>query len=406
MYYDLGLTIIETIFKKGWHLVSLIGVVIVFFFKQRKTKKRIEKHFPWLFGDDSEIKEYVRNQIVIMKNQEKIMLALGVEPCVTDLNEKPRNSVRKPNTFYSTFLATLTTARNVEKYTVRRYYKMTKKIALDAGHGGKDPGAIGVTGTKEKDFALTMVKKIEQRLKANKNISPILIRDNDKFLELSERVSIAKKKKVDIFISIHANSSGTGASGTETYYTREDSRALADIIHKHLIEATGLRDRKVKKDSLHVTRETNMPAVLLEPAFINNPDDEKKLFDPAFQDRVADAIVAGIYEYFGITIEAPQPTQPVTTYKEMEVTVHTDPVGRYTGYNIKGSTWVPSRPIGEQMGGKIGYTGGMVTIDGEAVETQNIGGIGYVTARDMTRLLGARIFWDKNEPHKVDIFIK
>lgn len=283
---------------------------------------------------------------------------------------------------------------------------MTKKIALDAGHGGKDPGAIGVTGTKEKDFALTMVKKIEQRLKANKNISPILIRDNDKFLELSERVSIAKKKKVDIFISIHANSSGTGASGTETYYTREDSRALADIIHKHLIEATGLRDRKVKKESLHVTRETNMPAVLLEPAFINNPDDEKKLFDPTFQDRVADAIVAGIYEYFGITIETPQPTQPATPYKEMDVTVHTDPIGRFTGYNIKGSTWVPSRPIGELMGGKIGYTGGKVTIDGEAVETQNIGGIGYVTARDMSRLLGARIFWDRKEPHKVDIFIK
>lgn len=281
---------------------------------------------------------------------------------------------------------------------------MTKKIALDAGHGGKDPGAIGVTGTKEKDFALTMVKKIEQRLKDNKKVSTILTRDNDKFLELSERVSIAKKKKVDIFISMHANSSGTGASGTETFYTREDSKALADILHKHLIGATGLRDRKVQKKSLHVTRETNMPAVLLETAFINHPEDEKKLFDPAFQDRVADAIVAGIYEYFGITIEAPQPVVPIR--KEMDVTVHTDPIGRFTGYNIKGTTWVQARPIGEQMGGRIGYTEGKVTINGEPVETQNIGGIGYVTARDMTRLLGARIFWDKKEPNRVDIFTK
>ncbi len=90
----------------------------------------------------------------------------------------------------------------------------------------------------------------------------------------------------------------------------------------------------------------------------------------------------------------------------MTVTVHTDPVGRYIGYNIKNTTWIPSRPIGEQLGGRIGYKDGKVTINGESVETHNIEGIGYVTARDLTKLLGARIFWDKKEPHKVDIFIK
>jgi hypothetical protein len=285
---------------------------------------------------------------------------------------------------------------------------MTKKIALDAGHGGTDPGAIGVTGKKEKDFALTLALKIEERLKADKKVTPVLTRNNDTFVELKERVKIAKKQKVDSFISIHANSTAepSKATGTETLYTREESKPLATIIHKHLIAATGLKDRGVKYQNIHVTRETNMPAILLEVGFINHPDDEKKLFDPAFQDRVADAVVAGIYEYFGITVTAPQPTQPVTQYKEMDVTVHTDPIGRFTGYNIKGSTWVPSRPIGEQMGGKIGYTGGMVTIDGKAVETQNIGGTGYVTARDLTNLLGARIFWDKKEPNRVDIFIK
>jgi hypothetical protein len=173
-----------------------------------------------------------------------------------------------------------------------------------------------------------------------------------------------------------------------------------------LIAATGLKDRGVKYQNIHVTRETNMPAILLEVGFINHPDDEKKLFDPAFQDRVADAIVAGIYEYFGISVEAPQPTQPVTPYKEMDVTVHTDPVGRFTGYNIKGTTWVPSRPIGVQLGARIGYTQGKVTINGEPVETQNFGDVGYVKARDLKDRLGARIFWDKNDPHKVDIFIK
>lgn len=369
-------------------------------------KKHLKKCLPFLFQDDNEIKEYVQNQIVIMQNQQQIMLALGVEPCVNTLLDEPQKSAKKPRTYLPLSWGIITSARSAGSYRKRRDYKMTKKIALDAGHGGKDPGAIGVTGTKEKDFALTMVKKIEQRLKDNKKVSAVLTRDNDKFLELSERVSIAKKKKVDIFISMHANSSGTGASGTESFYTREDSKALADILHKHLIGATGLRDRKAQKKNLHVTRETNMPAVLLETAFINNPEDEKKLFDPAFQDRVADAIVAGIYEYFGITIEAPQPTQPDTPYKEMDVTVHTNPVGRYTGYNIKGSTWVPSRPIGEQLGARIGYKDGKVLVNGDPVETQNIDGTGYVKARDLKDLLGAGVFWDKKEPHKVDIFIK
>lgn len=408
MYYDLGLTIIETIFKKGLHLISLIGIVIVFFFKQRKTKKRIEKHFPWLFGDDSEIKEYVRNQIVIMKNQEQIMLALGVEPCVNTLPEKPQNSAKKQRKFSLFSWGIITSAQGAGSYRKRRDYKMGKKqlLDIDAGHGGTDPGAIGVTGKKEKDFALTMALKIEERLKSDKKVTPVLTRSNDTFVELKERVKIAKKQKVDGFISIHANSTGKvgSATGTETLYTREESKPLANIIHKHLIAATGLADRGVKYQNIHVTRETNMPAILLEVGFINHPEDEKKLFDPAFQDRVADAIVAGIYEYFGITIEVPQPVVPIR--KEMDVTVHTDPIGRFTGYNIKGTTWVPSRPIGEQMGGRIGYTEGKVTINGEPVETQNIGGIGYVTARDMTRLLGARIFWDKKEPNRVDIFTK
>ncbi len=285
---------------------------------------------------------------------------------------------------------------------------MGKKLLIDAGHGGDDPGAIGVTKKKEKDFALTMALKIEERLKSEKKVTPVLTRSNDTFVKLEERVKIAKKQKVDSFISIHANSTAetSKATGTETLYTREESKALATIIHKHLIAATGLKDRGVKYQNIHVTRETNMPAILLEVGFINHLDDEKKLFDPAFQDRVADAIVAGIYEYFGISVESPKPTQPVTPYKEMDVTVHTDPVGRFTGYNIKGTTWVPSRPIGVQLGARIGYTQGNVTINGEPVETQNFGDVGYVKARDLKDKLGARIFWGKKEPHKVDIFIK
>ncbi|WP_339297559.1 hypothetical protein MKY92_21635 [Paenibacillus sp. FSL R5-0623] len=87
----------------------------------------------------------------------------------------------------------------------------------------------------------------------------------------------------------------------------------------------------------------------------------------------------------------------------MSVTVHTAAGSTYTGYNEKGTTWIPSRPIGELIGGRIGYTKGKVTINGEAVETMNIDGVGYVTARDLTKLLDARIFWDKESRNKVEI---
>lgn len=405
--YDFTIDLLHTLFKNGLTLSSL-GAVVFLILKQRKMKNRLKKVFPWMFGDDSEIKEYVRNQLLIMRNQEQIMLALGVTPCAADLNEEPKNSAKKPRIFWPFFSATTTTVRNAENYTERRKYKMGQKqlIEIDAGHGGHDPGAQGVNKTNEKDFALTMALKLEERFKRDKKVKPLLTRSKDVFVELKDRVKIANKNKVDAFISIHANSTGkTGsATGTETLYTREESKPLATIIHKHVAAATCLPDRGVKHQNIHVTRETNMPAILLEIAFINHPEDEKKLFDPAFQDRVADAIVAGIYEYFGITVEAPKPEAPST--KEMAVTVHTDPVGRYIGYNIKNTTWIPSRPIGEQLGARIGYTGGKVTINGEPVETQNFDGVGYVKARDLKEKVGAKIFWDKKEPHKVDIFIK
>lgn len=404
--YDILIGLFEAIFRHGWSL-STAGAIVFLLLKQKKLKKMLKKYLPFMFSDDSEVKIYIGNQLVIMKNLELIMKEMRIEPWAVNISEEePQSSVKKQETCLPLSWGTFITARGAENYTKRRDYKMKKKILLDdesslldAGHGGKDPGAIGTTGTKEKDFTLIMVRKIEKRLKSDKKVNPVLTRNKDTFLELGERVSIANKKKVDIFISIHANSSGTGASGTETFYTREESKPLANIIHKHLVRATGLRDRKVKYGNLQVTRDTKMPAVLLEVGFINNKDDEKKLFDPAFQDRVADAIVAGIYEYFGIKPEKPK-------YKEMSVTVHTKPVGHFTGYNIQGTTWVPSRPIGVQLGGRIGYVDGKVTINGTTVETHNIDGIGYVTARDLTKLLGARIFWDKSNRNQVDIFIK
>ncbi|USB34826.1 N-acetylmuramoyl-L-alanine amidase family protein [Paenibacillus sp. YPG26] len=174
-----------------------------------------------------------------------------------------------------------------------------KLVVIDAGHGGSDPGAISITGKNEKTLTLAVVLKVQELLKNVQGIDFVLTRSGDTYPSLSDRVKMANDLKADLFISVHGNSAVSSATGTETYYTKPDSVELANVMHKYLVEATGLPDRKVRQKSLKVTRETNMPAVLLEIGYLSNKNDEPLLYDDAFQDRVAEGIVAGIKEYLG-----------------------------------------------------------------------------------------------------------
>ncbi|MNK06077.1 Sporulation-specific N-acetylmuramoyl-L-alanine amidase [compost metagenome] len=175
-----------------------------------------------------------------------------------------------------------------------------KLVVIDAGHGGSDPGASSITGKHEKTFTLAVVLKIQELLKNEQGIDFVLTRSDDTYPTLSDRVKIANDLKADIFISVHGNSAAPTATGSETYYTRPDSIELAGVMHKYLVEATGLPDRKVRQKSLQVTRETKMPAVLLEVGYLSNKNDEPLMYDDAFQERVAEGIVAGIKEYLGL----------------------------------------------------------------------------------------------------------
>jgi N-acetylmuramoyl-L-alanine amidase len=176
-----------------------------------------------------------------------------------------------------------------------------KLVVLDAGHGAKDSGAVGITGKYEKTFNLAVVLKTAELLKKEKDIDVVLTRSDDTFLELKDRAAIANNLKADLFISVHANSSASSASsGTETYYERAASKALANVMHKYLVQATGLSDRGVRYGNFHVIRETKMPAVLLEVGYLSNKNDEALLFSDAFQNKVAASIVSGIKEYLGI----------------------------------------------------------------------------------------------------------
>ncbi|MBM7563480.1 N-acetylmuramoyl-L-alanine amidase [Paenibacillus sacheonensis] len=172
------------------------------------------------------------------------------------------------------------------------------KVVLDAGHGGKDPGASSVNGRKEKEFNLAITLKVKALLDKETKIKAYLTRSDDTFVELADRANFANKLPADIFVSFHANiASSATVSGSETYYWRSDSLALAKVMHKHLVAGTGLSDRGVRTGNFHVIRETKMPAVLLETGYLSNNGDSLMLYNAAKQDKLALEIVAGIKEY-------------------------------------------------------------------------------------------------------------
>lgn len=394
--YDFLISLLEAIFKHGWSL-STAGAIFFLLLKQRSIKKRLKKFFPWMFAEENDVRAYASNQLIILENQRRIMIKLGVDPCVDGPMTKSNVVAAKNSNTLSNLLQPA-----INRGKLRR--KNMKTIVIDAGHGGKDPGAVGTTGTHEKDFALTLAKKLADRLSGSP-VTAVLTRQNDVYLELSTRAQIANNLKVDAFISIHANSTATmpgTASGTETWYTRPDSQTFAEVLQKYMAAATGLNNRGVKVGNLAVTRQTTMPAALLEVGFINHPMDEIKLFDPYFQDKVVDAVAKAILEYFKES-DRPTPIDDVD-YPKMEIMVRAHEDQTFTGYNIKNTTWIPSRPIGELCGAKVGYTKKKVTINDKPLETILINGLGYVKARDFADVLGARVFWDKAEPNKVDIY--
>jgi N-acetylmuramoyl-L-alanine amidase len=181
-------------------------------------------------------------------------------------------------------------------------YLKTQTIIIDPGHGGKDPGTVG-NGLKEKDITLSVGLKVKSLFQGT-GFNIALTREKDVYVALSDRVAFAKKMNGDVFVSIHVNSGG--GTGTETFYYSsaatnpyvEKSKKLAQFIKDRLIEAWNLNDRGVKKGNLHVLRENNMPATLVELGFIDNKTDAAKLSSSYWQEKAAKAIYLGILDYY------------------------------------------------------------------------------------------------------------
>ncbi|TFJ44988.1 hypothetical protein CKN73_00655 [Carnobacterium divergens] len=204
-----------------------------------------------------------------------------------------------------------------------------RKVFVDPGHGGTDPGAIS-GGVQEKDLNLSVSLKL-QALLESKGAEVIMSRTGDQFIPLSTISSKANASNADIFVSVHTNSAVASASGIETYSYSGTSRSvgmfsldldkqneslseggfstfgidrltksvkLSEFVQKSMINSTGAVDRGAKKQDFHVIRETNMPAILTEIGFVTNPSERAKLVSDWYQNQLATGIFNGVDNYF------------------------------------------------------------------------------------------------------------
>lgn len=178
-------------------------------------------------------------------------------------------------------------------------------IVIDPGHGGKDSGAVGPSGLKEKDVTRNIALRLGEILQS-KGIEVMYTHSTDVFVELSTRADMANKSKADYFVSIHCNSAtNADARGTETYVYLKDgvTDKMAEKVQKELTKMNQLLDRGVKVADFAVLRETVMPAILVEVAFISNKTEEGLLKQASVLQKTAQGIANGLFDFLGIKEE-------------------------------------------------------------------------------------------------------
>jgi N-acetylmuramoyl-L-alanine amidase len=173
-------------------------------------------------------------------------------------------------------------------------------VALDAGHGGRDPGAIGPSGLREADVVLDVAQRVRELL-GRDGVRVQMIRDTDDTVELADRTRAAREGGATLFISIHANASTRAAvNGTETYYLTPQSLALAQMIQDELGAVLGIPSRGIKTANFVVLRDNEVPSVLVETAYISHADDEVRLRDQGFRQQIAEAVYRGITRFLAV----------------------------------------------------------------------------------------------------------
>jgi N-acetylmuramoyl-L-alanine amidase len=176
-------------------------------------------------------------------------------------------------------------------------------ITIDPGHGGKDPGAIGIGGLQEKDVVLPISLEVSRILQQN-GVQVVMTRNRDYFVSLAGRAQMANRARADIFVSIHANAismSRPDVNGVETFYYSYSGQRLANAIQSRILRNIRIGNRGVKQARFYVLRNTAMPSALVEVGFVTGRYDAPRLATSAFRSQMAQAIAEGILEYIRAT---------------------------------------------------------------------------------------------------------
>ncbi len=304
----------------------------------------------------------VRKGVALVSEDHKTQLLQGIRSAVRkdedlrivlDLEGKvrPRSFVLQPDKEFGHRLvvdmhATRLSPTPIQTSQQQRHQKKKEfVIAIDPGHGGKDPGAVGRNGTLEKDITLALGKKLKEMINRTDGLKAVLTRDTDRFVALRHRVDKARKSQADLFVSIHADAftspkvegasvyalSLNGASSEAARWiaekenasdliggislddkddliasvlldlsqtaTIQDSLELGLDVLKHLSKVGKLNKDSVQQAGFAVLKAPDMPSILIETAFISNPKEERRLKSPKHQHKIAKAILSGIQSH-------------------------------------------------------------------------------------------------------------
>ncbi len=176
-----------------------------------------------------------------------------------------------------------------------------KVVVIDPGHGGRDPGAIGINGLRETNVVLPIALDVS-RILQRQGVTVYLTRTDEREIDLAPRVALAERVRANVFVSIHANAismSRPDVNGLETYYAPGSSagKRLAQTIHSSVLGGVNIGSRGVKSARFFVIRRTSMPAALVETGFLTGALDNPRLANPAFRRQMAEAIARGILQY-------------------------------------------------------------------------------------------------------------
>ena len=190
-------------------------------------------------------------------------------------------------------------ATNIPPVSLPRVPNGKIVVVIDPGHGGPDPGTVGIDGVQEKGIVLDISSRVAAALE-QQGVQAVMTRTtNDVDVDLEPRVSLAERINATLFVSIHANAislSRPDINGLETYY-HQSGAGLAKSIHNSVLQGTGVRDRGVRASRFYVLRNTSMPSVLVEVGFLTGREDAAKLSTAAYRQQMAESIARGILQY-------------------------------------------------------------------------------------------------------------